>query len=74
MNVDLWSKEKWQEELSRHQVRTANKGVLQVACVVIGVLYLCYSCCADLGDDMSDIPEPSAAWLHTVVGRELAHI
>jgi primosomal protein N' len=29
---------------------------------------------SDYGDDMSDIPEPSATWLPTVVGCKLAHI
>jgi hypothetical protein len=43
LNVDLWSKEQWQEELLGHQVRFAD-GVLQVASVVTGVLYvLCRS-------------------------------
>jgi hypothetical protein len=73
MNVDFWTADKWQEELSGHQVGCAD-GVLQVAYMMNDVLYLYFVCYADHGDDVSDIPEPSDAWLHYVVTSKLAHI
>jgi hypothetical protein len=45
----------------------------QMGCLVCGVLYLCCAC-ADLGDDVSDIPGPADAWVCSAVRSELTYI